>query len=133
MKRRAVTLLDVVAALVILSVALPPLVGAMAESAQQSIRSTYTTVASFLATERMEEITARRNQAGGYAQVVAANFPAETPVSGYPNYSRSVAITEVAADLTTPQSGSGLKKVVVTVQWDGGTRQVKVAHLFADY
>lgn len=132
-RRRGVTLLDAVAALVILSLALPTLVGSFVEASTQSIRPTFTTTAAFLATERMEEIIARRNQPGGYAQITAANFPAENPVSGYANYNRAVAVTEVAADLTTPQAGSGLTRVVVTVQWDGGARQVQAARLFADY
>ncbi len=132
-RRNGITLVDVVAALVILSVALPPLVSSFAESAMQTIGPAKMNVAALLAIERMEEIVARRNQANGYAQVVAANFPAESPVTDYPGFDRSVTVTEVAADLSTPQPGSGLKHVTVWVQWESGAREVQTDRLFADY
>jgi len=131
--RKAITLVDVIAAIVILSVALPPLILSFADASVQSIKPAAAQVAAFLVTERMEEIIARRHQTGGFDQVTVANFPSENPVSGFAGYERSVAVTEVATDLTTPQVNSGLKNVVVTVSWDGGARQVQTARLFASY
>lgn len=127
-------MIDAIAALVILSVALPPLVGSFAEGARQSIRPMQTSIASFLATERMEQIIALRHTAGGYSLVTTDNFPDESPVSGFAAFNRTATITEVAAsNLSTAESGSGLKKVTVNVTWDGGARKVSVSRLFADY
>ena len=59
--RRSTTIIEVVMATIILSVGLPPLIGAMAEGAMQSRVPSNATIASFLATERMEQIVARHD------------------------------------------------------------------------
>jgi Tfp pilus assembly protein PilV len=134
MKARAVTMVEVAIGTVILSLALIALTESIAETTQQSARPMRATVASFLVTERMEQIVAARYRStSGYAQVVPANFPDESPVAGFPAFSRTVSIAEVAADLSTPQPGSGLKRVTVNVSWDGGSQVASLSRVFADF
>lgn len=134
MSRRGLTMIEVAMAIVILSLGLAPMVRAFAEGARQTIAPIQGSQAAFLATERMEEIVAARfRSTSGYSLVTAANFPDESSISGLSQFGRTVSITEVASDLVTPQSGSGLKKAVVTVTWQGGAKSLAVARLFTDF
>lgn len=134
MKRRAMTLIEVTMAVLILSISLAPLLRSFAENARHTIASTQNSVASFLVTDRMEEIIAARYRSStGYANVVQASFPNESPVTNFPAFSRSVTVQEVAADLTTAQSGSGIKRVTVTVTWNSGAKQMQLVRIFTDF
>ncbi len=132
--RRAATIIEIVAAIVILSIALPPLISSFADAALQSIHPSQAVVASFLATERMEEMIARRYRADdGYAALTTANYPAETPVTGFSGYNRSVTVSFVD-DQLAPQGGDvGYKLVRVTVEWNGGANEIHLERAFADY
>ncbi len=132
--RHATTIIEVVAAIVILSIALPPLMTAFVESANQSIAPMNAGVASLLAIERMEQIVARRYAStAGYGAVTAANFPAESPVSGFSGFDRTVAISEVDANLNAVGSPAGYRKVAVTVSWNGGSDNIVIERVFADF
>jgi len=134
MIRRAMTLIEVAMAVLILSISMAPLVQSFAENARHTIASTQDSVASFLVTERMEEIIAARyRSATGYANVLQASFPNESPVTNFPAFTRTVAVQEVAADLSTPQSGSGIKRVTVAVTWQSGSKQLQLVRIFADF
>lgn len=121
-------------AIVILSIALPPLLGAFTESSMQTIYPSNAAIASFLATGRMEEIVARRYRSSdGYAALIAANFPPETPVAGFPGLDRSVTVSFVDADLNAVGGEQGYRKVRVSVTWDGGSNEISVERIFADF
>jgi hypothetical protein len=129
--RRCTTIIEIVAAMVILSIALPPLVGAFTEASMQSIHPSNATVAAFLVTERMEEIVAARySGSGGYAGVYA-EASASTPVSGFPAFSRQVEVTPTDANLQTVGSDIGYAKVRVTVTWSD--REIRIERMFTDY
>ncbi len=134
MTRRAMTLIEVAMAVLILSVGLVPLVKTFAENAQHTIAATQYSVASFLVTERMEEIIATRYRAAtGYANVLQASFVNESPVTNFPAFNRTVTVQEVASDLSTPQTSSGIKRVTVNVAWNSGTKQMQLVRIFTDY
>jgi len=121
-------------AIVILSIALPPLISAFVDASMQSILPANSAIASFLATERMEEIIARRYRAtDGYAAVTTANYPAESPVSGFPRFNRAVSVTFTDAALNTVGSDQGYKKVRVAVTWNSGANEIKIERVFADF
>ena len=133
-KRRGITIIEVAAAIVILSIALPPLMQAFADASTQTIQPSLAAVGSFLAIDRMEEIVARRYRGtDGYAAIASANFPAETPVAGFGNFSRTVNISFVNNTLAPVGSDQGYKKVVVVVSWNGGTERIAIEHVFADF
>lgn len=131
---RAMTIIEVVTAVVILSVGLPPLVKSFADSSNQSHLPINATIASFLATERMEQIVARRyRNNAGYAALTTANFPAESPVTGFPRFSRTVTISEVTSSLAASGSAVGYRKVRVTVTWQPDNSSMSIERVFADF
>lgn len=132
-KRRAATIIEIVMAIVILAIALPPLIDAFSDAAIQSIHPANAAVASFLATERMEEIIARRFRANdGYGAVTQANYPSETPVAGFSRFNRSVTVTFTDSALNSQVSDMGYKLVRVTVTWNAGANEIYIERLFAD-
>jgi Tfp pilus assembly protein PilV len=134
MLRRSTTIIEVVTAMVILSIALPALVMAFAESSRQTIFPSNAAVGSFLAIEKMEEIIARRYRGtDGYSAITTANFPAESPVSGFAIFNRNVAVSYVTSSLAASGTDQGYKKVIVTVTWNGGSQTQSIEHVFADF
>ncbi|MFC1855442.1 prepilin-type N-terminal cleavage/methylation domain-containing protein [Thermodesulfobacteriota bacterium] len=86
-----------------------------------------------LAKEKLEIIIADKHDTSkGYAYIVSGNYPAETPVSGFSEFNRSVTLQEIdALDLATASPGSGYLKVTVTVSWSSGS--ISLDSLVADY
>lgn len=137
-RRSAVTIIELVMAIVILSIALPPMMASFADSSRQSIRPSNATVASFLAIDKMEEIVARRFRgADGYAQMDSI-AGAESSITDFPLFSRTTLIENVSIDyvtgtLTTSVGETGYKRARVTVGWNGGAESMVIEHLFADF
>lgn len=129
--KRSTTIIEIVMAITILGVGLPPLISAFAEASMQSIHPSNATVAAFLAIERMEEIIAARySGSGGYAGVYA-EASALAAVSDFPIFSRKVEVTTTDEDLQTVGSDVGYAKVRVTVQWSD--REIFIERMFTDY
>lgn len=134
MLKRGTTIIEAVTAMVILSIALPALMSAFADSSRQTIFPSNAAVGSFLAIEKMEEIMARRYRGtDGYSAITSANFPAESPVTGFSYFNRSVTISYVTSALAASGTDQGYKKVTVTVTWNGGTQTQSIEHVFADF
>ncbi len=132
--RSGTTIIEVVMAVIILGIGLPPLLFAFAECSMNSIAPSRATVASFLAIERMEEIIARRYKStAGYSEVTSANFPAESPVAGFSAFDRTVTIAEVDANLSASGSPVGYRSITVTVSWNSGAENVVIERIFADF
>ncbi len=105
------TLIEVVLIIVIAAVAVLPLAMLFANSSIRSGDARNATVAAQLAQAKMEEITADKNSPSrGLGYLVAANYPAESPVPAFPGYSRSVSF---APDST--YDGVTFRTVGVTV------------------
>ena len=71
----------------------------------------------------------------GYTYVDNTNYTSESLAEPFAGYSRSVSVVEVqGSDLTTPLSGSGLKRVNVTVSWGSEpSQQVTVTSIVSKY
>ena len=134
MRARGYTLVELVLVVVVAGLALPPLLGVFAQTGLASARPDLHTVAISLAREKMEILAADKfNPARGYAYLVSGNYPAESPVSGF-LFSRTVAFTDVASsNLSSSQAGSGFRKAVVTVSWQGGAASVELNGIFTDH
>jgi type II secretory pathway pseudopilin PulG len=116
---RAFTLVEAIIALVILTIAVPPMLLAVRTYSVRRDDSIFASRARWLAMERLEDIIADRQSTNrGYSYVVNANYPSESAVTGFTNFSRSTSITETASDLTTTQNGSGIKVVTVTIGYN---------------
>ncbi|MFN7374912.1 MAG: hypothetical protein ACK54T_00150 [bacterium] len=134
-RRRAFSLIDTLAAIVLISVAAPLMLMAIGQSTLRRATATQAVTARWLLSEKLESITAdRHSTTRGYSYLTTANYPAEAPVAGYPNFTRNTTITETTADLTTP--GTGYKTVTVTVTWNdptAGTRTSTLSTVVTDY
>jgi len=111
MKERGFTLVEVVLIIVLAGVAVLPLSMLFANASIRSGDAKNATVAAQLAQAKMEEIAADKNSPmRGFAYLVAANYPSESPVTAFPTYNRSVSI---APDST--YDGVTFRTVSVTV------------------
>lgn len=115
--RRSLSLIEVVVAIVILGLAVPPLMLSMAAGVQQQEESLIQQELTQLASERMWEIfTDHADPTRGYVYVTNAAYPDEDAPRGLTGYARQIRIREVStADYSTPEAGSGLKRFRVIV------------------
>lgn len=110
------SLIDTIVAIVVLALVVPGTVVAISDASVQRASTIAFSRARWLATEKVEDVIADRASATrGYTYIVGSNYTAETSVPGFAGFSRSVAITETSATLTT--AGTGYKTVVVAVAW----------------
>lgn len=135
MGRRAFTLIESIAAIVILAIAVPPMMWAIKEGHTQRVNPMMASKARWLATEKLETIlTDRHSTTRGYSYLVSGNYPSESPISGFPGYTRTVSFNETDADLVTP--GSGYKRVTVAVAWvdvSSTARSLSISTVVTDY
>ncbi len=133
--RGGFTLIEAVAAVVMLSVAIPPMLWSIRMAHVGRVDTVLTSQARWLVTEKIEDVIAdRHSTTRGYSYLSAANYPDETPVSGYGAFSRTVTFSETGADLVT--AGTGFKKATVTVSWTDGSgtsRTMSIATVVTEY
>ena len=133
--RRGFTMVEAIAAMVVLAISIPPTMWAIREAHVQRVNPRMASTARWLAVERIEDILADRHSTSrGYAYVVNANYAAESPVSGFVGFTRSVSIAETGSDLVS--AGTGYKRVAVTVGWSDATtttRSLTLTTQITDY
>lgn len=129
------TLIETIAAIVILTIAIPPMLWSIRQAQVQRVNPVQVSKARWLATERLEDIIAdRHSTTRGYGYLITGNYPSEVPIAGFASFSRSVSINETAADLVT--AGTGYKKATVTVNWTDATstlRSLQLSTVITDY
>ena len=138
-RRRGFTLIETVAAIVILAIAVPPMLWTIAESQQQRINPMLSSRARWLVVDKLEDIIADRHSTSGnrgYDYLDTANYAVEDygSMSGYEGFHREVMFDETEADLST--AGSGYMTVTVTVKWagaDGGTKNLSISTVLTKY
>jgi type II secretory pathway pseudopilin PulG len=124
----AFTLIETIAAVVILSVAVPTLLWTLAESHRTRVDAALVTTATWLAVEKLEDVIADAHCPGrGFDFITAGQYPSEAAVSGFAGFSRSVQITSTATDLVTP--GAECKIVTVEVSFIGSAKQARTLTL----
>ncbi len=113
---RGFTLVELIAAVVVLSVAVPPMLWTLREAQLTRADAILAVEAQWLASDQIEAVLADRHSTTlGYDHVTTSNYPTEDPVTGAPMFARAVSVRETEADLVTP--GTGFKVVEVTVSW----------------
>jgi type II secretory pathway pseudopilin PulG len=119
--RRALSLIEVVLAIVILGLAIPPLVIQINAGVSQQEAALVQQTLTQLAAERVWEIfTDHADPTRGYAYIEQKAYPDETDPGGLNGYQRQTTIREVSpADFITPQVGSGLKRFQIVVTGPG--------------
>jgi hypothetical protein len=127
--------MEAIAAMVILSVAVPPMLWAIRDARQQQVGPVLVSRARCLAAEKIEEVIAdRHSTTRGFAWIQSARYPAESPVAGFAGFARSVSIAETGASLSG--AGTGYKVITVTVTWTDGTgdaRSLSLSTVVTDY
>ncbi|MBY0312653.1 MAG: prepilin-type N-terminal cleavage/methylation domain-containing protein [Phycisphaerales bacterium] len=135
-RRRGLTLIEAIAAIVILSVAIPSMLWALRDAARRRVDPVLVNRARWLAGERLEDIIAdRHSPTRGYAYVVNANYAAENPVSGFTGMQRTVSIVETGPPPSFA-AGTGFKTVTVSVTFTGSnavSRTLSLATVVTDY
>ena len=133
--RRGFTIIEAIAAVVIIGVAIPPMLWGIKQAHGHRSAQILASRARWLAVEKLEDILADRHSTSrGYAYLTAANYPAEGQVSGFENFSRAVAFQETEADLAT--AGTGYMTVTCTIGFKdatGQTRSLALATIVTDY
>lgn len=129
--QRGFGLLEVVLSTMILSVGLLGGFMVIQNATARSVQGDMNTLATGLANDKMEDVLADK-EFKGYGYLEAENYPAEDLDHGF---TRIVDVVEVdPQDLQTPVSGSGLKRIEVTVDWgDEAAETVKISTLLTDY
>jgi type II secretory pathway pseudopilin PulG len=121
-KLRGLSLVEVVIAIVILGLAVPPLLFQMAAGIQQQEATLVQQDLTQLASERMWEIFAdHANPTRGYTYIEDSAYPDETAPRGLDGYTRHTTIREVSpSDYVTPEADSGIKRFRILVTGPGG-------------
>lgn len=134
-RRSGFTLIESIVSVVILSTALPAMLFAVREAHRDRVSPIKASQARWIATEKLEDIIADRHSTSrGWSYIAAGNYASEASVPGYTGFTRSVAISETAANLVS--AGTGFKKVTVTVGWTdarGYARSLAIATVLTDY
>ena len=134
-KKRAFTLAETIGALVVLSIAMPPMLWAMRDAQVKQVNTVMASHAMWLAREKLDDIAADRHSLSrGYKYLNTRNYPAELPIANDPAYTRTVSFNETRADLVKP--GKGFMTASVTVAWTDATdedRSVRVRTVLTDY
>lgn len=135
LRRRAFSLIDLIAAILVIAIAFPPLFLAITDAERNRVDPIQLSRARWLATEKIEDVIAdRHSSTRGYSYVVGGNYSSESAVAGFPGFSRSVSVSETGSSLSG--SGTGYKTVIVTVQFTGAggsVRSLSLATVLTDY
>ena len=132
---RGFTFLDTTLSMFLLSLTFTAGMMLLQNNIKQSVNSEMATIATNLATEKMEIIMAE-NIFKGYDYVNNSNnYPAEKLENAFKGFKREVIITEVNSnDLDTPMLDSGISKIEVAVSWAGSyENKIKISTLVAKY
>lgn len=123
-RRRGVTLVEVAVLLLVLTLAGPALLLALRDAGTDRLTTAHRAVARWLAQERLEDILAdAASPTRGFTFVATANYPDESPVAGFPAFTRRVTITPTGPALSGPANGFKTARVAVGYL-DGRGRRV---------
>ncbi|MDP2600613.1 MAG: prepilin-type N-terminal cleavage/methylation domain-containing protein [Deltaproteobacteria bacterium] len=121
-RTKGFTLIEVIITLSVLAGGVMGVLTLYQRNIEQAARMEQTLIATQLAQEKLEQIIHDKKYQN-YAYINTTNYPAlpeDMGLQGFNGYTRTTTITEVsAANLTTPQNGTGYKKITVTVLLNG--------------
>ncbi len=134
-RRAGFTMTEAITALVILATAVPAMMWSVRQAHGHRANRVLASRAHWLAVEKLEDVIADRHSGTrGYSYLIASNYPAESSLTGFPGFSRTVAFNETGANLSSP--GSGYMRVTVTVSYTdaaGAARSFALVTELTDY
>ncbi len=139
--RPGFTLIETIAAITILAVAIPPMLWAVREAHIQRVNPMLASKARWLATEKLEDVIADRHSTGtrGWGYLVPTSpYPPELggSIAGYEQFSREVEIDPETNALFVPTASGGYITVTVKVGWDNATgdaMSLKISTVLTNY
>jgi len=134
-KQKGFTLIELALTIVIISVGLFGMMVLFDNVTRGAMEGDLNIISMYLGRERMEKIVFDKAYSG-YDYVGMSNYPPSEAVSvGNNNFIRDLSIYEVSKqDLMTPLTGSGFKRIDVTIRW--GTeplQRVSLSTVLTDY
>lgn len=137
---RGFTLIETVAAVVILAVAIPPMLWAVSEAHMQRANPLLASRARWLVIEKFEDVVADRHGLGFIAGLPPGVTP-ETPIAGFPAYNRTVTISLEHGPWDNDGQvwlipAGGYKTITVAVDWTdagGDARTLSISTVVTDY
>ena len=124
-KEDGFTLVEIILAIIIISIGVLGLVSAISFTTGKSINAEVVSTAKELAQERMEELLAKKRDTG-YATTPDLDIGTTTTALPGPftGYTRIVEVCNVDGslgnpDCTLPDNGSGFKKITVSINYSG--------------
>ncbi|MDO8518977.1 MAG: prepilin-type N-terminal cleavage/methylation domain-containing protein [Deltaproteobacteria bacterium] len=132
--KKGFSLIEAILTITLLSLGLAGGLTLFQNSTDNSLMKDNRVIASQLASEKLESIILDKTFQG-YDFIDETNYPDEDLADPFDAFSRSVIIEEVqAADLTTPEVGSGYKRIDVQVTWGvEGYQTITVSTVLTDY
>lgn len=132
--QKGFSLLENILATVLVSVGLLGGMATMQNASINTMNGDMSSIATQLANEKIEIILADK-QFNGYDAVSTGDHDVESFSGQLQGFQRVVTVSEVDPDdLITPSAGSGMKRVIVTVNWGNKDHQkVIVSTLVTDY
>jgi len=134
-RQKGFTLIEVVLTIVIISVGLFGMMTLFDNVTRGAFEGDVNLMSTYLARERLERLVFDKVYSG-YSSVKNSNYNTnENAPLGGGNFVRQFNIYEVSKnDLTTPQDGSGYKRIDVTVSWGNDPAQtITESTLLTDY
>lgn len=128
------TLVELLLSIVVMSAGLLGIMALFENSTRGALQADVNAIAADLAHEKLERIVSDKVYLG-YGGVTQSRYPNETFTGDFSVYTRSTQIREVSsADFTTVQTGSGYKRVDVTVYWGlQSSQRVTVPTVLSSY
>ncbi len=122
--RRGLSLVEVVVAIVVLGLAVPPVIVQISVAARAQAVAVVEQNLNQLATERIGEVFADQvNKSRGFNYIQTAAYPTESAPRSMTGYTRQTEVREVSStDFVTPAPGSGIKRFRVIVTGPDGER-----------
>ena len=133
--RHGFTLIEAIAVIVLMTVAIPPMMWSIQEAHVSRANPVLASRGRWLAVSKLEDVIADRNSTTrGYSYLITGNYPAEPTITGYPGFSRTVSFNETLADLTT--AGDGYMNVTVAITWtdaQGTSRTLNISTVLTEF
>lgn len=128
------TLIELLLTIIVISTGLVGIMALFENATRGAMQADLNVIAANLAHEKLEQVVLKKWR-DGYASLNSTIYPDEGFAGDLSVYSRNTAVAEVSSsDFSTPQAGSGYKRIDVTVKWgDDASQRVSIPTVLSSY